>query len=80
MTPLQITGRYTNQPLSRLQNARYEKITPARKQELNVVEVRHTSSTAEQGLSDPAAGISTLNDNPNISQTENKSTVTHYKV
>ena len=27
-----------------------------------VVEVRHTSSTAGQGLSDPAAGISTLND------------------
>ena len=54
--------------------SRFEKITPAREQELNVVEVRHTSSTAEQGLSDPAAGISTLNDNPNISQTENKST------
>ena len=29
----------------------------------NVGEVRHTSSTARQGLSDPAAGISTLTDN-----------------
>ena len=28
----------------------------------NVVEIRHISSTARQGLSDPAAGISTLND------------------
>ena len=42
--------------------SRFEKITPVRKQELkNTVEVRHTSSTARQGLSDPAAGISTLN-------------------
>ena len=34
----------------------------------NVGEVRHTSSTARQGLSDPAAGISTLTDKcPTIS-------------
>ncbi|MGN0738825.1 MAG: hypothetical protein ACI4LX_01475 [Treponema sp.] len=42
---------------------------------MNAVEVRHTSSTAEQGLSDPAAGISTLNDNSNIPQTEEKSSI-----
>ena len=32
-------------------------------QNKNVGEVRHTSSTARQGLPDPAAGISTLTDN-----------------
>ena len=54
--------------------SRFEKITPVRKQELkNTVEVRHTSSTARQGLSDPAAGISTLNGNTNLSQPEIKS-------
>ena len=54
--------------------SRFEKITPVRKQELkNTVEVRHTSSTARQGLSDPAAGISTLNGNSNISQSSSES-------
>lgn len=54
--------------------SRFEKITPVREQELkNTVEVRHTSSTARQGLSDPAAGISTLNGNSNISQKTTKS-------
>ena len=54
--------------------SRFEKITPVREQELkNTVEVRHISSTARQGLSDPAAGISTLNGNTNISQTTTKS-------
>lgn len=52
----------------------FEKITPVREQESkNTVEVRHISSTARQGLSDPAAGISTLNGNLNISQTTTKS-------
>ena len=52
----------------------FEKITPVREQEFkNTVEVRHISSTARQGLSDPAAGISTLNGNTNLSQPEIKS-------
>lgn len=44
------------------------------KEHKNVVEVRHISSTAEQGMSDPAAGISTLNDNTNLPQSQEKST------
>ncbi|MBQ0167279.1 MAG: hypothetical protein KBT02_09260 [Treponema sp.] len=68
--PIFLTGR---QPKAR---GCYTKKTPAEKQEQNVIEVRHISSTARQGLSAPATGISTLNDNcvltDNLDKSRNK--------